>query len=171
MILIRDVTNQDSESIADIYNHYIKNTTYTFEEELISASEIGSRIAKIQREGLPWLIAEVNGKIVGYAYAAKWKERSAYRFSVESTVYVDPNSLGKGVGTHLYRRLFTELKSRGINSVVGGITLPNLTSVGLHEKLGMEKVAHFKSIGFKFGSWRDVGYWQLHLDGHGVSDK
>jgi L-amino acid N-acyltransferase YncA len=92
--------------------------------------------------------------------ATKWRERFAYRFSVEVTVYLAPTFTGNGVGSQLYDALFSVLKSRSIHSVIGGITLPNLASVALHEKFGLEKVAHFKEVGFKFEQWKDVGYWQ-----------
>ncbi|WP_440874301.1 arsinothricin resistance N-acetyltransferase ArsN1 family B [Thalassotalea sp. PLHSN55] len=159
--MIRSVLDRDVTSIAEIYNHYISNTVVTFETETISPENILSRISKIQSDNLPWLIAEDDmGKVIGYAYASKWRERFAYRFSVEVTVYLSPNSSGNGVGTQLYEALFSELKQRSIHSVIGGITLPNQASVALHEKFGLEKVAHFKEVGFKFDQWQDVGYWQ-----------
>ena len=112
---------------------------------------------------MPWLVAVIDEAVVGYAYATKWKERSAYRFSVESTIYLANGTEGKGVGSVLYQALFNKLKLKGINNVIGGIALPNPASVGLHEKMGMEKVAHFSKVGFKFDEWLDVGYWQLKL--------
>ena len=119
------------------------------------------RLSKIQSDDLPWLVAEDDsGKVIGYAYASKWRERFAYRFSAEVTAYLSPNYLGNGVGTQLYEALFSELKLRSIHSVIGGITLPNQASVALHEKFGLEKAAHFKEVGYKFNQWLDVGYWQ-----------
>ncbi|WP_438498784.1 GNAT family N-acetyltransferase [Alteromonas australica] len=113
---------------------------------------------------MPCIVAVIDETIIGYAYATKWKERSAYRFSVESTIYLSNEFQGKGLGTVLYASLLNKLKILGINSVIGGVTLPNPASVGLHEKLGMEKVAHFSKVGFKFNQWLDVGYWQLSLN-------
>tara|TARA_R110001583_G_scaffold102853_7_gene249578 strand:+ start:23901 stop:24515 length:615 start_codon:yes stop_codon:yes gene_type:complete len=160
-IVIRSALDKDAISIAKIYNHYISDTVVTFETETISSEDILKRICKIQSEDLPWLIAEDDmGKVIGYAYASTWRERFAYRFSVEVTVYLSPNALGHGLGSQLYEALFTELKHRSIHSVIGGITLPNQASVALHEKFGLEKVAHFKEVGFKFNQWKDVGYWQ-----------
>jgi len=160
-IVIRSVLDKDVISIAEIYNHYISDTVVTFETETISPKNIRDRISKIKSDDLPWLIAEDDmGKVIGYAYASKWRERFAYRFSVEVTVYLSPNSLGNGVGTQLYESLFSALRHRSIHSVIGGITLPNQASVALHEKFGLEKVAHFKEVGFKFNQWKDVGYWQ-----------
>lgn len=162
-MIIRDATFKDSAKIAEIYNFYVVNTAATFEETPVSSEEISSRITKVQDANLPWIVALKDDEILGYAYATKWKERSAYRFSVESTIYLSSQAQGKGLGTQLYEALLVKLKSLGINNVIGGITLPNPASVALHEKLQMQKVAHFPQVGFKFGKWLDVGYWQLNL--------
>lgn len=160
-MMIRSVLDKDATSISEIYNYYIEETVVTFETETISARDISARIAKIHSDNLPWLVAEDNkGNLIGYAYASKWRDRFAYRFSVEVTVYLSPDATGKSLGTKLYQALFTELKRLSIHSAIGGITLPNQASVGLHEKFGFEKVAHFKEVGFKFNQWLDVGYWQ-----------
>ncbi|WP_163833414.1 arsinothricin resistance N-acetyltransferase ArsN1 family B [Spartinivicinus ruber] len=161
--MIRQAKPCDAENIANIYNHYISNTVITFEEESISADEMNNRIQEIMSMGLPWLIAEKNGEIVGYAYASKWNGRCAYRFSVEATVYLSPSAKSEGWGTKLYEELFSMLRESSIHVVIGGIALPNPASIALHEKFGMEKVAHFKEVGFKFGQWVDVGYWQVEL--------
>ncbi|NQY50185.1 MAG: N-acetyltransferase family protein [Colwellia sp.] len=159
--MIRAVQEQDAKAISDIYNYYIANTVITFEEDILTAAEMQRRITSVLAADLPWLIvADELGKILGYAYASKWRDRFSYRFSVEVTVYLSPEQSGKGLGTQLYQVLFTELKSRNIHSVIGGITLPNAASVAVHEKFSMEKVAHFKEVGFKFEQWLDVGYWQ-----------
>ncbi|MEP1446014.1 MAG: N-acetyltransferase family protein [Paraglaciecola sp.] len=162
-MIIRDATFKDSAKIAEIYNFYVVNTAATFEEIQVSSDEISIRITKVQDANLPWIVALKDDAILGYAYATKWKERSAYRFSVESTIYLSSQAQGKGLGTQLYKALLVKLKSLGINNVIGGITLPNPASVALHEKLQMQKVAHFPKVGFKFGKWLDVGYWQLNL--------
>lgn len=161
--MIRLVRAEDYESIANIYNHYVSNTSITFEETTVTITDIQNRVEKSRSTNLPWVVMEISGCIVGYAYATKWKERAAYRFSVESSVYVSEEHHGKGYGTLLYKELLKRLNLLEVNSVIGGITLPNLASVALHEKLGMEKVAHFSNVGFKFGKWLDVGYWQLKL--------
>ncbi|TMM44011.1 GNAT family N-acetyltransferase [Colwellia ponticola] len=163
-IIIRAVQAQDASSICDIYNEYIKNTVVTFEEEPISAAEIVKRITQITADGLPWLVAQdPQGNVIGYAYAAKWRDRFSFRFTVEITVYLPANQTSKGLGTQLYRILFKELKARKIHSAIGGITLPNAASVALHEKFGMVKVGHFAEVGLKFGRWLDVGFWQVTL--------
>jgi len=162
--MIRPVKQQDAQALADIYNHYVKNTVITFEEDCINNNEMIKRIEKITNLDLPWLVIEENDVLLGYAYATPWKARSAYRFSVEATVYLTPKEQGKGLGTDLYQALISELKQKSIHSVLGGITLPNPASVALHEKLGMTKVAHFHQVGRKFDQWLDTGYWQLTLD-------
>lgn len=160
---IRVATAADADHIAEIYNHYIANTVVTFEEEPVAANEMCRRIDEVFGASLPWLVAESAGRVIGYAYATKWKARSAYRFSVETTVYL-AYGLGKlGLGSRLYEELFRLLKEQGIHAAIGGIALPNDASVALHEKFGMHKVAHFEQVGFKFGKWVDVGYWERFL--------
>ena len=163
-MIIRKVKQSDSFEIAQIYNHYIKNTVITFEEQEVSQGDISNRIENVLSESLPWIVAEIDKNIVGYAYATKWKVRSAYRFSVESTVYINQNFIGNGIGSLLYKELLLQLKNSGIHAVIGGIALPNPSSIALHEKFGFEKVAQFKEVGIKFNKWIDVGYWQLQLN-------
>lgn len=162
---LRPASAADAPAICAIYNPYVATTTVTFEEEAVAEPEMAQRIADVGAAGLPWFVAEADGKVVGYAYATKWRVRSAYRHSVESTVYVDPACVGQGVGRALYAALLDELRRRGLHVVIGGIALPNAGSVGLHEALGFRKIAHFAEVGMKFGRWIDVGYWQLNLAG------
>ncbi len=161
--MIRDATLNDAAKIVDIYNHYISDSVVTFEQEIISADIMQERISKVLDSKLPWLVAEQDSNIIGYCYATPWKERSAYRFSVEATVYLHPKVKGLGWGSQLYQSLFEQLKHKQIHAVMGGITLPNEASIRLHEKFGMNKVAHFKQVGYKFEQWLDVGYWQKIL--------
>jgi phosphinothricin acetyltransferase len=161
--LIRLAALADAESVAAIYNHYILHTAVTFEEQVISADEMSARIAEVISTSLPWLVLEQDGCAAGYAYAARWKGRSAYRFSVESTIYLAPGKVGRGFGTALYRALMAELKQKGLHAVIGGITLPNPASVALHERFGLRKAGEFREVGRKFGRWVDVGYWQAVL--------
>ena len=159
--MIRTIQKNDINTITDIYNYYIASTTVTFEEDIITATTMQSRVAKVNEASLPWLVAEDDaGVIVGYAYATKWRERFAYRFSVEVTVYLSPEHEKKGHGTLLYNALFSQLKNLSVHSVIGGITLPNPASIALHEKFGMKQVAHFREVGLKFNKWLDTGYWQ-----------
>ena len=162
-IVIRPATIADAAAVAGVYNHYVRETSVTFEEEEVSPPEIARRIQEVGSASLPWLIAERDTKTVGYAYATKWHARSAYRFSAEITVYVDASHQRVGVGSRLYDHLFPILKARGIRAVMAGIALPNEASVALHEQFGLSKVAHFKEVGFKFNRWIDVGYWQRTL--------
>jgi L-amino acid N-acyltransferase YncA len=161
-MLIRPCTTADADAIADIYNYYVDNTVITFEEEAVSVAEMARRISN-STQTFPWLVCEANSQVVGYAYATKWRERSAYRYSVEVSVYVQAASTGHGYGKALYAELFMRLAAQGCHVLVGGIALPNAASVGLHEHFGFQKVAHFAAIGRKFERWIDVGYWQKVL--------
>ena len=158
--MIRPVSASDAAAIAGIYNYYVTNTTVTFEEEPVSPDEMARRIGTVTGQGQPWLVAEVDGQVAGYAYATKWHHRHGYRYSAEVTVYLGKEFGGRGLGTALYQELFPLLEASGIRSLVGVIALPNPASVALHEKFGMQKVGHLKNIGIKFGEWIDVGYWQ-----------
>lgn len=158
---VRPALPADAEEIARIYNNYILKSVISFEEQLVTPEVITNRLQDVWAASLPWLVGERSGSIIGYAYASRWKERYAYRYSVESSIYLDVNALGFGYGTQLYNALLSELRQRKVHTVIGGIALPNPASVRLHEKLGFQKVAHFKEVGFKFGQWVDVGYWQL----------
>lgn len=160
--MIRDAILSDAEAVLGIYNPYVLNTTITFEEEPVAPEDMRARIAKNGRD-FAWLVYEEDGRVLGYAYASKWRERSAYRFSAETTVYVDENARRRGIGKALYGALLPRLREREVHLALGGIALPNEGSVGLHESLGFRKVAHFPSVGYKFGRWLDVGYWALDL--------
>ncbi len=160
---IRPAMEGDVASIANIYNYFITTSTATFEETPVTTSEMAGRIQKVAAKSLPWLVASATTDLVGYAYATPWRQRSAYRFSVETTVYVDPTAQRRGVGRALYTALFSELTDQGFKCAIGGITLPNAPSIALHESLGMRQVAQFQSVGFKFDRWLDVGYWQKLL--------
>lgn len=160
--MIRPITHADVPAVAAIYNHYIEHTIVTFEEKPVTPQEMSARVAEISGP-FPWLVCEEGNRVVGYAYAGKWRVRPAYRYSVESTVYLEPAATGRGWGTQLYTALLSELRSRKIHAVIGGIALPNAGSVALHEKLGFTKVAQFREVGWKFERWIDVGYWERVL--------
>jgi phosphinothricin acetyltransferase len=163
-VVIRAATTADAGGIASIYNHYITDTIVTFEEVPVSADEMARRIAEVETDQLPWLVAIESGRVVGYAYASKWKRRVGYRTSVETTVYLADGHGGKGIGSKLYTELFSIIEAKGFHSAIGGIALPNDASVALHEKFGMKRVALFREVGIKFGQWVDVGYWQRLMD-------
>jgi L-amino acid N-acyltransferase YncA len=160
--MLRSCTVDDAARICDIYNHYVLETAITFEESVVSPTEMAQRILDVTSR-LPWLVWERDGEILGYAYASPWKVRSAYKNSVESTVYLAPTATGQGIGTKLYAALIADLRRRGLHCVVGGAALPNPASIALHEKLGFIKVAQFREIGFKHDRWIDVAYWELIL--------
>jgi phosphinothricin acetyltransferase len=162
-ISIRPARASDAVDIVAIYNPYVLETCITFETEPVHVRDMSERIAETVESSLPWLVAEASGRVVGYAYASKWKGRCAYRHSVESTVYLDPSHIGKGLGLLLYGALIDAIRACSMHTVIGGIALPNASSVGLHEHLGFKKVAHFEQVGYKLGRWVDVGYWQLLL--------
>jgi len=162
--VIREATDNDIEQIVSIYNHYILNSVATFEEAEINVSEMAGRIHKVKNDGLPWLVAVENDEVIGYAYAGKWNNRAAYRYTAEVTIYLLHAVVSKGVGTKLYDELFSRLHGLGIHVVIGGITLPNPASIAIHEKFGMKRVGLFTEVGYKFGKWLDVGYWETQLN-------
>lgn len=161
--IVRPALAADAPALTRIYNAYVETTIVSFEEEAVNPLEIRRRMKAVRRASLPWLVAEEDGTVVGYAYATKWRTRPAYRQSVEVTVYVASDRRRRGIGSVLYDSLLDELRGHGIHAAIGGIALPNPASVALQEKFGFEKVAHFAEVGFKFGKWIDVGYWQRIL--------
>ncbi len=163
LIVVRHALDGDGAAIADIYNPYVRETVVTFEAEPVSAAEMTERIGQVASQDLPWLVAERAGQVAGFAYAMPWKDRAAYRHTVEISVYVHPRRGRQGIGSALYEALFPLLQDRGIHAVLGGIALPNETSVAFHERFGLRKVAHLEQVGYKLGRWVDVGYWQRIL--------
>ncbi|MBX7172696.1 MAG: GNAT family N-acetyltransferase [Pyrinomonadaceae bacterium] len=157
---IRPVTLEDAPQIAEIYNYYIINTHHTFETEPLSVEETEERIKKVTAN-YPYLVAEEEGEILGYAHAGRFKLRQAYEHSCEVIIYVKNEAKKRGVGSSLYMDLFDLLEQTDIHVMIAGIALPNDSSVKFHERLGFVKAAHFKEIGYKLGRWFDVGYWQL----------
>ncbi len=158
--MIRPATTGDAGEIAAFYNHYVENTVITFEEESISTAEMAARITLVTSTN-PCLVSEEQGSITGYAYASPFDSRAAYRHSVETTVYLSPEHVGRGLGSKLYRALLDDLLGREIHCAIGRIALPNDPSVALHEKFGFVKVAELREIGRKLDQWVDVGYWEL----------
>jgi phosphinothricin acetyltransferase len=158
--MIRPAHVSDAAAICTIYNHYVLNSTISFEEEAVTEEAMAGRI---EASRLPWLVFEDNGVVLAYAYATPWRVRPAYRYSVEASVYVAQEAAGRKLGLALYRQLFSLLRDAGMHSVIGGIAQPNAASVALHERMGFRKVAHFEEVGYKHGRWIDVGYWQLKL--------
>lgn len=159
---IRAVTVDDARAIAQVYNPYIADSVVTFEEVPVRPAEMARRIRAVV-PALPWYVLEQDGRVTGFAYASAWRQRSAYRFSVETTIYLDARIGGRGLGTRLYRVLIDDLRRRGVHTAFGVVSLPNPASVALHEGCGFRKVGHLAEAGWKFDRWVDVGYWQLML--------
>ncbi|MDR3669675.1 MAG: GNAT family N-acetyltransferase [Holophaga sp.] len=160
--MIRPANPSDAAAITAIYNPYVAGTIISFETDPVSEEEMADRIRRIQ-ETYPWYVREEDGVILGYSYASQWKSRKAYHFAVETTVYVAPDQVRKGVGASLYRTLIPELRARGFHTAMGGISLPNAASVALHERCGFKWVATLPEVGWKLERWVDVGYWALLL--------
>lgn len=158
--MIRPVNLDDAARLSSIYNHYIEKTTITFEEEPIGASEMCVRIST-HPGSHPWLVAEGDGEISGYAYASPWHRRSAYRKSVETAVYVAHDRVGSGIGSALFRALLEVLRKDSFHCIFGLVALPNPPSVALVEKFGFQRAGELREVGWKFNRWVNVGVWQL----------
>ncbi len=169
-IAIRDAVPADAGDIAQLYAHYVRTSSATFEETPPDAAEIERRLHHIRNAGLPWRVArDGSGKLAGYAYASTYRVRSAYRYTLENSVYVAPEAHGKGLGTALMRDLIalcSGLGYRQMLAVIGGSD--NESSIRLHTRLGFKTVAQHTAIGLKFGRWVDVVHMQLAL-GDGAS--
>lgn len=161
--MIRDVTLSDADRIAEIYNYYIEKTIITFEYDAVDGEEIRRRIKKIKDKEYPYFVFEENGKIIGYAYLNNWRERAAYNITLETSVYLDHEYIGSGLGSILYKELIERARKLNIHSLIGGISLPNDASRHLHRKFGFEPIGNFKESGIKFGKLIDVEFWQLIL--------
>ena len=161
--MIRNCLLQDAQAICRIYNHYIENTVITFEEEAVAPSDIAERIRIIQAKGHPYLVYEEDFKVIGYAYAGEFKSRCAYRFTLETSLYLSHVHLSKGVGTKLYAELIERCRMMKIHSLIGVIAVPNESSIAIHEKFGFKKAGFLSEVGYKFNKWIDVEYWQLML--------
>lgn len=161
--MIRNATNKDALRIAEIYNYYIEQTIITFEEIPVSSAIISQRIDKIIAKGYPFIVYEQEGEIIGYAYLNNWRERSAYDITLETSVYIDKEFVGKGFGSHLYQLLIEKARVIGIHSLIGIISLPNDASRKLHKKFGFDLIGNFRESGIKFGEYVDVEFWQLML--------
>jgi len=162
-VAIRDAVPVDAPAIAAIYNREVLTGTATFELEAVVDAAMAGRIAAVQARGLPWLVASNADEVLGYAYASPWKPRGAYAHSVETSVYVAGSARGRDLGGALYAELIERAREAGMHALIGGVTLPNAASVRLHEALGFAHIGTLREVGFKFGRWVDVGYWQKLL--------
>ena len=162
MITLRKATTEDGAALAAIYKYYVEETAVTFEYIAPSAEEFSQRIAH-KTEKYPFLVAEEDGKPVGYAYASEYRERAAYSWDVETSVYVDTAHQGHGIGKRLYGALEEILKLQGVVNLYACITYPNTYSVAMHEAFGFDYIGRFHSAGFKFGVWRDVSWFEKQI--------
>jgi L-amino acid N-acyltransferase YncA len=153
---------RDAAAVADIYRPSVESGLASFEEVAPDAAEMEARMATTL-EVMPWLVAELGGQVVGYAYAGPHHARPGYRWSVNVSVYVVEGLTGRGIGRRLYRELFAILARQGFVNVHAGITLPNDASVALHRSMGMEPVGIYRRVGFKLGAWHDVAWYGLRL--------
>ena len=160
--MIRLATPSDAPPVAAIYAPAVTDHATSFELEPPDAAEMARRIEKTLAR-TPWLVCEHDGRVLGYAYAGPHRERAAYRWSVEVSAYVHPDAWRRGVGRALYASLFAVLERQGFRNAVAGATLPNDASVGLHRAVGFTPVGVFRAVGFKFGAWHDVGWFERPL--------
>lgn len=162
-LLVRDADQaSDAAACAAVYAPYVLDTTITFEEEVPEADHFAARIAAARRQHA-WLVGEVSGVVVGYAYAGPYRPRAAYRWSCETSVYLDRGARGHGWGRALYQALLDRLGAMGYRTAVAGATLPNDASERLHAALGFEPVGVFRRVGFKLDQWCDVAWVQRDL--------
>ncbi len=161
-VRIRFVEPGDAAAIRAIYAPNVESSAISFELRPPTVEEMAARIDKVAAQ-FPWLVCEVDGVVAGYVYACEHRERAAYRWAVDVTVYVDATYHRRGVGRALYTALVELLRQQGYFKAYAGITLPNPGSVGVHEAVGFGRVAVYRKVGYKMGDWRDVGWWQLAL--------
>jgi len=162
---IRLITENDISDVLEIYKPYLLNTIISFEYEVPSLHEFAERVNTITEE-FPWLVCVNNDKIIGYAYACKFRYRTAYQWSPESTIYLAPEFQGAGIARILYNTLFSVLRLQGYINVFACIGLPNERSVRFHKSVGFEEIGIFKKVGYKLGNWHDTQWFQLRLNEH-----
>lgn len=160
---LRAATLGDAAAIADVYAPYVAGSAVSFETEPPSEDQIRGRMAECDGR-YPWLAAaDEEGRLLGYAYATAFRPRPAYRFAVETSVYLRAEGQGRGLGRRLYEPLLAILEAQGYAQAIAAITLPNEASVALHERLGFVPAGVYRRVGWKMGDWHDVGLWQRPL--------
>ncbi len=165
MKILRLANSSDAATILEIYTPYILNTAFTFETEIPSPKAFEQRIISCL-ETWPWVVCVIDGVLAGYSYAARHRERTAYQWCVESSVYIRDGFQQRGLAGLLYSALFEILKHQKFINVYAGITLPNHKSVAFHDKSGFKKFVEYDSIGYKLGKWHTVSWWQLRLNNY-----
>lgn len=167
---VRDATAADAAACAAIYRPFVLESATTFETVPPGEDELARRIAAAQDEHA-WLVAEVDGEVVGYAYAGRYRPRAAYALTAETSIYLSPAATGRGTGRVLYAALLERLRTLGYGTAVGGLTPPNPASAALHASLGFVQVGAFTRVGRKFGRWHGCDWWELALrDDEGLTD-
>ena len=164
-IHIRLATANDGEAVAAIYRPVVADTAISFETTLPDRDEMIRRIAETL-PSYPWLVCDVDGRMAGYAYAARHRVRGAYQWSVDTSVYVAEDQRRRHIGRGLYTSLFAILTAQGYFNAFAGIALPNPASVALHEAMGFEPIGVYRRVGYKLDRWHDVGWWQRTLKQH-----
>ena len=159
---IRSAIESDAAALLAIYAPFVEQTAVSFETAAPTVQDFAARIRKANSQWA-WLVAERDGALLGYAYGSTHRERAAYRWSVETSAYLDPRYQRQGIGTALYRALLAQLAARGLCHAFAGATLPNEASIALHRRVGFEPIGVFKSVGRKFGRWHDVAWMQRTL--------
>lgn len=159
---VRPARPEDASALLAIYGPYVRGTAISFEARVPGEEEFSRRIAD-GLERYPWIVCMIHDQVAGYVYAGKHREREAYQWCCESSVYIRDEHKGMGLGVALYGLLFQCLRMQGMKNVYAAITLPNEASVRLHEKCGFRQFATFENIGFKLGAWQNVGWWKLQL--------
>jgi phosphinothricin acetyltransferase len=166
---LRLATPADAPAVRRIYAPYVEETAITFATAVPSHATLETKISNCLPQ-YPWLVCERDGQVCGYAYAGPLRERDAYQWTVELSVYVAERAQRGGVGRRLYGALLDLLTAQGYASAYGVVTLPNPASVAFHEAFGFEQVGHFDDVGFKQGAWHDVGWWRTRLDDPAAPD-
>jgi len=162
-LIIRDYRPEDIPAVTRIYGHYVRDTVITFETEEPDEAEMRNRFETIKAKGHPLLIAEHDGKVIGYAYASTYRAREAYRFTCEDSIYLSPDAVGQGIGSKLLARLIEESRKAGLKQMLAVITAERENSIRLHAKQGFRMIGRYEALGYKFDRWLDIVHMQRAL--------
>ncbi|MFL6728240.1 MAG: GNAT family N-acetyltransferase [Sphingomicrobium sp.] len=162
-VTIREVSEADAGSVAAIYGHHVLNGTASYEVDPPSVDDTLARIRRVTSPGWPFIVAELEGEVVGYAYATQFRDRAAYRFTAENSIYVHPDRMGRGIGKALLAELMQRSAAYGFRTMVAVIGGAEPASIALHSKAGFREAGRLKAVGFKHGRWLDSVYMQREL--------
>lgn len=164
-MIVRAATAEDAPALAAIYGHHCRHGFGTFEETAPTAEDMAARLAAVRGYGLPYLVAEIDGEVAGFAYAGPFRPRAAYRYTVEDSVYVAPDRVGRGVGKALVAQVIADCEALGLRQIMAVIgDSANAASIGLHRSLGYELMGIMPAVGHKFGRWVDIVFMQRALN-------